>query len=121
MKILTGIICAGVALTILSACSTSTSPTDCATPTLAPPGGSGPGGSTITVTINTTTVGAYLCYTTDGTTPTDGSSPHGTVVKAQTVQVPIPCVFGRTLKLQAIAYKPGVCFSPVVEGRYVGQ
>jgi hypothetical protein len=70
------------------------------------------------VTINTTTVGAYLCYTIDGTTPTDGSSPHGTVIKAQTAKVPIPCVFGRTLKLQVIAFKPGLCVSSVAQGTY---
>jgi len=120
MKIVTSLIYAAIALTILSACSTMNL-TDCATPTLTPSGGTYAGGSTVIVTISTTTVGAYLCYTTDGTTPTDGSTPHGKVVQAQSVQVPVPCVFGRTMRLQAIAFKPGVCVSPVVEGRYVGQ
>jgi len=120
MKTVTRFIYAVVALTILSACAQIGVTTDCATPTLTPQGGTFAAG-TIMVTIQTSTVGASLCYTTDGTTPTDGSAPHGKVVNAQSVQVPIPCVFGRTLRLQAIAYKPGVCVSPVIEGRYVGQ
>ena len=120
MKIITRFIYASVALTILSACSTVGIIT-CATPTLTPSGGSYASGTTVTVTISTTTVGAYLCYTTDGTTPTDGPSPHGKVVQAQSVQVPIPCVYGRTLRLQAIAFKPDVCVSAVASGNYVGQ
>ena len=108
-----------IAVTILQACATM-GPTDCAKPTLTPPSWSGPA-STITVNIATTTVGAYLCYTLDGTTPTDGSSPHGTVIKAQSANVPIPCVFGRTLKLQAIAFKPGVCESAVAAGNYTAS
>lgn len=116
MKIITGLIFAAVALTILSGCLTM-STTDCETPTLTPPGGSYSAG-TIRITIQTNTVGAYLSYTTDGTTPTPT---HGTIVKAQSVLVPIPCVYGRTLRLQAIAFKPGGCVSPLVEGKYVGQ
>ena len=116
MKAVTSLIYATVALTILSACST-VGPTDCETPTLNPPGGSYPGG-TITVTISTITVGAYLSYTTDGTQPTPT---HGTLIKAQSGQAPIPCVFGRTMRLQAIAFKPGGCVSAVAVGSYTGH
>jgi hypothetical protein len=105
-----------IAVTILQACANTAGLTQCATPTLTPPSGSGPAGSTITVTIATSTIGAYLCYTRDGTTPTDGSSPHGTVIKAQSG--PVPVVFGRTLKLQAIAFKPGLTDSAIGVGNY---
>jgi len=82
--------------------------TQCEKPTLTPENASGAPGSTIMVTIATTT-GAYLCYTLDGSTPTDGSSPHGKVIAAQSgiVHVPVPDVFGRTLKLQTIAFNTG--------------
>ena len=107
------VLAAIIAVTILQACA-KTAVMQCATPTLTPPSGSGPAGSSITVTIATTTTGAYLCYTDDDTTPTDGSSPHGTVIKAQSG--PVPVVFGRTLK--AIAFKTGLTDSPVAVGRY---
>ena len=113
MKIVTSLIYASIALAILSACSKNN--TDCVTPTLNPPSGSAPSGTTITVTISTTTVGAYLSWTDDGTQPTPT---NGNIVKAQSVQVPVPCVFGRTMRLQAIAFKPGGCVSPVVAGTY---
>jgi hypothetical protein len=92
----------------------------CAKPTLTPPSGSGPAGTTITVTIATTT-GAYLRYTLDGSTPTCGSSGHGTLIAAQTgvVHVPLPDVFGRTLK--AIACKAGCADSPIVVGNYTAS
>jgi len=116
MKTVSSLLYATVALTILSACST-VGPTDCETPTLNPPGGSYASG-TIMVTISTTTVGAYLSYTTDRSQPTPT---HGTIVKAQSGQAPIPCVFGRTMRLQAIAFKPGGCVSPVASGDYAGN
>src|SRR4029077_14476341 len=102
------VLAAIIAVTILQACaSTSGTQCVCAKPTLTPPSGSGPAGTTITVTIATTTTGAYLRYTLDGSTPTCGSSGHGTLIAAQTgvVHVPLPDVFGRTLK--AIACKAG--------------
>jgi hypothetical protein len=113
------VLAAIVAATILQACANTAGLTQCATPTLTPPSGSGPAGSAITVTIATSTIGAYLCYTRDGTTPTDGSSPHGTVIKAQ--HGPVPVVFGRTLKLQAIAFKPGLTDSPIGVGNYTAS
>jgi chitobiase/beta-hexosaminidase-like protein len=117
MKTVTTLIYATVALTILSACSIL-STTDCETPTLTPAGGTYAAGSTIMVTIETKTVGAYLSWTDDGTQPTP-TGPH--IIKAQIGHVPIRCVFGRTMRLQAIAFKPGGCVSPVASGDYVGQ
>jgi hypothetical protein len=109
-----------IVATILQACAHTAVLTQCVckTPTVTPSSGSGPAGSTIRVTLATETPGAYLCYTLDGTIPTDGSSPHGTVIKAQsgTVLVPIPTVFGRTLK--AIAFKPECTDSAIASGYY---
>jgi len=116
ITLLFDVLAAIIAATILQACANTAGLTQCATPTLTPQSASGPAGNTTTVTIATSTVGAYLCYTRDGTTPTDGSSPHGTVIKAQSG--PVPVVFGRTLKLQAIAFKPGLSDSSVVVGEY---
>jgi hypothetical protein len=114
------VLAAIVAATFLQACAHTAGTTQCVckTPTLTPSSGSGPAGSAIRVTIATETPGAYLCYTLDGTIPTDGSSPHGTVIKAQsgTVLVPIPTVFGRTLK--AIAFKPECTDSSIASGYY---
>jgi len=73
------------------------------------------------VTIATTTKGAYLRYTLDGTKPTGGSSGHGTLIPAQSGRVPVPCVFGRTLKLQAIAYKAECADSPIGVGYYTAS
>jgi hypothetical protein len=107
-----------IAVMVLHACAGTAGLTQCKTPTLTPPSGSGPGGSTISVTISTETPGAYLRYTLDGSTPTCGSSGHGTTIPAQsgTVRVPIPTVFGRTLK--AIACKSGLTDSPIASGYY---
>ena len=114
------VLAAIVVATILQACANTavTPATQCKTPTLMPPSGSGPAGSTITVTIATETPGAYLRYTLDGSMPTCGSSGNGTTIPAQsgTVLVPIPTVFGRTLK--AIACKPGLTSSDVAVGYY---
>ena len=93
----------------------------CAQPTLTPASASGAPGSTIQVTIRTATTGAYLRYTLDGSTPTGGSSGHGTLIKAQSGSVPVPCVFGRTLKLQAIAFKPGLTDSAIAVGNYTAS
>ena len=112
------VLAAIIAVTILQACaSTAVGPaTQCATPTLTPPSATGPRGSTITVTIATTTTGAYLRYTDDGSTPTGGSSGHGKLIAAQSG--PVPVVFGRTLKLEAIAFKPGLTDSSIAVGNY---
>jgi hypothetical protein len=120
------VLAAIVAVTILQACANTTGgpATQCAQPTLTPPGASAaPPGSTIPVTIRTATTGAYLRYTLDGSIPTCGSSGHGTTIPAEsgTVPVPIPTVFGRTLKLQAIACKTGLTDSPIAVGYYTAS
>ena len=111
MKILTGIICAGVALTILSACEKKEAVTQCATPTLTPSSKTGPAGQDIKVTIETKTLGASLSWTDDNTPPIP-NGPH-------TINGPkgdALTVFGRTLR--AMAFKTGMQDSPVVEGVY---
>jgi len=115
MKILTGIICAGVALTILSACEKKEPLTQCATPTLTPPSGIGHNGDPIKVTIETKTLGASLSWTDDGTPPTP-TGPHIiTEPKGDALTV-----FGRTLR--AMAFKTGLNNSDIVTGTYgVGQ
>jgi Chitobiase/beta-hexosaminidase C-terminal domain len=107
-----------IAVTILQACATTAGLTQCATPKLDPPGGSGQAGSSIRVTIKTATLGAQLRYTTDGSIPTSG---YGTLIAAQSGSVPIPCVFGRTMKLQAIAYKAGLIDSAIAVGYYTAS
>ena len=112
------VLAAIIAVTILQACATTANLTQCATPKLNPPGGSGPAGSSIRVTIKTATPGAQLRYTTDGSIP---RSDYGTLIAAQSGSVPIPCVFGRTMKLQAIAFKPGLTPSAVAVGHYTAS
>jgi hypothetical protein len=114
MKILTGIICAGVALTILSACEKKEALTQCAKPTLTPPNGTGPANQDIKVTIETKTLGASLSWTDDGTPPTP-TGPHIiTAPKGDALTV-----FGRTLR--AMAFKTGMSNSDTVTGTYAGQ
>lgn len=114
------VLAAIITVAILQACASVGSLTQCAKPTLTPEKANGAPGSTITVTIATATPGAQLRYTTDGSTPRDGSSPHGKLIPAQSGSIPVtfPDVFGRTLKLQAIAFKPGLTDSPVADGYY---
>jgi hypothetical protein len=107
-----------IAVTILQACATTAGLTQCATPTLTPQSASGPAGSSIRVMISTATLGAKLRYTTDGSKPT---STHGTLIAAESGSAPIPCVFGRTLKLQAIAFKPGWTDSAIAVGYYTAS
>jgi hypothetical protein len=107
------VLAAIISVTILQArASTAVTPaTQCAQPTLTPPSGSGAAGAPITVTIATTTTGAYLRWTDDDSTPTSG---YGKLIKAQSG--PAPTVFGRTLK--AIAYKAGLSDSSIAVGKY---
>ena len=115
MKILTGIICAGVALTILSACS-KMALTQCATPTLTPPSGIGHNGDPIKVTIETKTLGASLSWSDDPTQPPTPTGPH--IIAAPKGDA--ITVFGRTLR--AMAFKTGLSNSNIVTGTYgVGQ
>jgi hypothetical protein len=118
------VLAAIIAVTILQACvNTTGTQCVCAKPMLKPQYASGAPASTIMVTIRTTTTGAYLCYTLDGSTPTDGSSGHSKVIAAQsgTDLVRFPDVFGRTLKLQAIAFMPGCADSPITFGYYTAS
>ena len=105
-----------IAVTILQACAINPGApaTQCAEPTLTPPNGSGHTGPPIRVTIATTTTGAHLRYTLNGTTPSGSSGSNGTLIAAQ--QGVVPDVFGRTLK--AIAFKPGFADSPIAGGNY---
>jgi hypothetical protein len=115
MKTLTRIICASVALTILSSCEKKAALTQCATPTLTPSSGSGPAGQPLKVTIQTTTTGAQLSWT--DVPGCDPSPTTGYIIQASNGVA--PTVFGRTLK--AMAFKPGFDNSGIVTGTYVGQ
>ena len=98
--------------------TTSATVTQCAKPTLTPPGVHA-AVHTVTVTIKTTTTGANLRYTLDGSTPTGGPSGHGTRIAAASGQVTLTRIgaTGRTLK--AIAYKAGWVDSLIAVGEYV--
>ena len=77
----------------------------CAAPTFNPAAGTY---TSATVTISTTTSGASIRYTTNGTTP---SSTVGTVYSS-------PMAIGQTGTLQAIAYQTGLSNSTVTSGAY---
>ena len=113
-----GVRTAIIAVTILQACATTGTPTQCAPPTV-----TGPLGTSLAVynhwppphhpclfgfqvTI-ATTYGARLRYTTDGSTPTGGPSGHGMPIPGRSG--PAYILFGWSGKttLKAIAYKPG--------------
>ena len=111
-----------IVVTILQACAgaagmagtAAMTTTQCAKPTLSPPGVSGPVHS-VTVTIATATTGAYLRYTLDGSTPTGGSSGHGSRILASSGKVTFP-IGHKTLK--AIGYKAGWTTSLIAVGNY---
>lgn len=83
-----------------------------ATPTFSPAAGSyGPAQS---ITIASTTVGATLCFTTDGSTPTangSGTCTHGTTYSA-------PVTVSTSLTLQAVASEAGFTDSAVGSAAY---
>jgi len=81
----------------------------CATPTFTPVAGTY--GTAQTVTISTTTGGASIRYTTDGTTPSDTV---GTVYST-------PVSISVNTTLQAIAYNTGMANSTVASGVYTIQ
>jgi hypothetical protein len=116
------ILVALIAVTILQACAgtagmTGAAATQCAKPTLSPPSSNAPV-HIVTVTITTTTTGAYLRYTLDGSTPTGGPTGHGTLIKAASGKVAVgTSPVGKTLK--AIAYKAGWTDSLIAAGTYV--
>ncbi len=105
------VLAAIVAATILQACASRwATQCVCAKPTLTPSSANGPAGNTITVTIATRRRG-LICDT--RSMVLHRLADHrltARVIKSQsgTVPVPIPTVFGRTLKLQAIAFKAGM-------------
>jgi uncharacterized repeat protein (TIGR03803 family) len=77
-----------------------------AAPTLSPPAGTY---TTVpTITISTTTSGANIRYTIDGSTPSES---HGTLYAG-------PVSLSHTVQLQAIAYESGFIDSPVASGTY---
>ena len=88
-----------------SAVSSGVYTIQCAAPTFNPAAGTY---TSATVTISTTTSGASIRYTTNGTTP---SSTVGTVYSS-------PVAIGQTGTLQAIAYKSGLANSTVTSGAY---
>ena len=79
----------------------------CATPTFSLPSGSY--SSTQTASISTTTIGATIRYTTDGTTP---SETNGLIYSG-------PLTISATTILQAIAYLPGLLDSSVSSRNYI--
>jgi len=105
-----------IAMTIPQAC-VGTAGTQCAAPTLAPSDATH-ATTSVTVRIATKTAGAYLRYTLDGSTPTGGSSGNGTQIAAASGKVSLT-VGPREKTLKAIAYKPGLADSSIVEGTYV--
>jgi chitobiase/beta-hexosaminidase-like protein len=84
-----------------------------ATPTFSPPGGTYAGPQN--TTISTTTGGATLCYTTDGTTPTANGS--GTCTHGAAFSTPIPVPSALTIK--AISSQTGFTDSAVGAAAYV--
>ena len=122
ITVLFEVLVAIIAVTILQACTgtagtAGAAATQCAKPTLTPPGGNFQVHS-VTVTITTATTGAYLRYTLDGSTPTGGPTGHGTLIKAASGKVGVgTSPVGKTLK--AIAYKAGWTDSLVAVGTYV--
>src|SRR6202790_851758 len=78
-----------------------------AAPTFNPP--AGPYASPQSVSINSTTPGASIRYTTDGSTPTSSVG---------TLYTNTPVAVNSTLTLKAIAYKTGLTDSSVTSGTY---
>ena len=110
MKTLARITYAVVALTILSACEKK-AVLSCVKPTLGPANAIGVNDKQITVQITTTTDGASLSWTDNGSMPTSTScniipGPNGDAIT----------VYGRTLR--AIAFKTGMADSPPAQATY---
>jgi Chitobiase/beta-hexosaminidase C-terminal domain len=111
------------AVIAMTACAgtAGTAATQCAKPTLTPPDASKVITS-VTVTIATATKGAYLRYTTDGSTPTSGSSGNGTEIMASKGTVLVEFGVGPVeTTLKAIAYKEGLADSAIAVGNYMYQ
>ena len=95
-----------------AATPTPTATQQVAKPTFNPPGGSSDTSQTRSVTISTTTTGASIRYTTDGSTPTASSASMGS---GGTVSF-MATYDGTTLR--AIACKSGMSDSQVQQGTY---
>jgi len=110
-----------IAMTISQACVgiARTAGTQCSKPTLTPSDATNATMS-VTVRIATKTVGAYLRYTLDGSTPTGGPSGNGTQIAAASGKVSFT-VGPREKTLKAIAYKAGLADSVIAEGTYIYQ
>ena len=111
------------AIIAITACvgTSGTASRQCAKPTLTPPDATHVI-TFATVTIATTTAGAYLRYTLDGSTPTGGSSGNGTEIPASSGTVSVEFGLGPNgTTLKAIAYKAGLADSPVAIGNYTYQ
>jgi hypothetical protein len=79
-----------------------------AAPTFSPAAGTY--STTQAVTLSSTTTGAHIYYTTDGSTPRAGSSPY---------LVGLPIQVNASETIQAIAIAPGDSASPIVSAAYV--
>jgi hypothetical protein len=110
-----------IAMTMPQACvgTARTPSTQCAKPALTPSDASS-ATTSVTVTIKTATVGAYLRYTLDGSTPTGGASGNGTEIAAAKGKV-FFTLGPKEKTLKAIAYKAGLADSSVAEANYVYQ
>jgi LruC domain-containing protein len=96
---------------LVSVYSFATPPTvtgTCATPVLSPASGTYPTGQNVTITITTTTNGATIRYTTDGTTP---SSSRGTIYSGS-------FTLSTSKTVKAIAYKSGYTNSAIASETY---
>lgn len=115
MKTLTRLIYLGMALMILPACEKKAALTQCSAPTMTPSSGIGNATQTITVTIETSTAGAYLSWT--DVPGCDPSPTTGFIIKA--TKGDAITVYGRTLR--AMAFKTGLQNSPITQATYTNN
>jgi hypothetical protein len=91
-----------------------------AEPVFSPGGGGYPSADPVTVTITTTTSGANIRYTVDGTDPTESS---GTLIPASSGTATVtPAYYRHPARLKAMAFKAGWSTSAVhLESYSVGD
>ena len=108
-----------IAMLMPQACvgTARTAGTQCAKPRLTPSDATS-ATTSVTVTIRTSTAGAYLRYTLDGSTPTGGSSGNGTEIAAASGKVSFT-LGPKEKTLKAIACKAGLVDSSIAEANYV--
>lgn len=97
-----------IAVTILQVCAGTAAARTCAQPTLIPPTGRG---SSVRVSIATTTMGAYLVYTLN-------DSEVGVLIRNRTATVTITVPIHGTTVLSVVAIKSGWYDSPTKTGTY---